>query len=396
MRRHAVTCSSLYIPVHPSVMRPSERDARHLGNEEPGAAERPAPEVDEVKIAGGPVDRRVHVHGRDDDAVLERHAAQAKGREHGRWWRVAVNVRGAVGRRATCEPPLDAREIRAIAEAQILVAHALAAREQRVGELRRIEVDVATHVLEPLHRVPRGVLEPKRLRHALVLVALERRGAPRDIVLVHGARQRDRVLERQLRPGPDREMRGVRGIANEHDVLVIPRGVADANEREPGPVPLMPRVMHQAVAPQPWREHRFAGREGRVHIRAVEPGVPPRALVALDDEGGLCLVEPIGVRLEDARVVHDEDEREGVEALRRAEPNVARLAHIEVGPEVRGELLADGAVDAVRRHDEVGVAEAEALEVSQAAALPGGSGGGRRAPARDVGESREVGAARSR
>ena len=96
MRRHASTCSSLYMPVQPGVMRASGGDAGHLGDDEPRAAERAAAEVHQMEVVRRAVDRGVHVHRRDDDAVGERHPAQAKRREHRRWRRVAVDVRGAV------------------------------------------------------------------------------------------------------------------------------------------------------------------------------------------------------------------------------------------------------------------------------------------------------------
>src|SRR5207244_5519175 len=47
------------------------RDAQHLAHHEPGAAERTRPQVDQVEVADVAVARRVHVHRRDDDPVLE-------------------------------------------------------------------------------------------------------------------------------------------------------------------------------------------------------------------------------------------------------------------------------------------------------------------------------------
>src|SRR5215210_5956924 len=72
------------------------------------------------------------------------------------------------------EPPLDTAEVLRIAQAQILVADALTACEERVGKLLGIQFDVTAHVLEPLHRVARGVLQPQRFSDPFGLVGGER------------------------------------------------------------------------------------------------------------------------------------------------------------------------------------------------------------------------------
>ena len=55
-----------------------------------------------------------------------------------------------------------------------------------------------------------------------------------DVGVAHErVRQRDRVLHRELRPRADREVRGVRGVAEQHDVAVVPAPVADPQEIEP-------------------------------------------------------------------------------------------------------------------------------------------------------------------
>ena len=60
------------------------RDARHLREDESGAAERASSEVYEMKRLRRSVDSAVHVHRRDDDAVGELALAQTKGDEHRR------------------------------------------------------------------------------------------------------------------------------------------------------------------------------------------------------------------------------------------------------------------------------------------------------------------------
>src|SRR5690606_26458336 len=113
----------------------------------------------------------VHVHGCDDDAVVQLEAAQSVRREHRGYGRRRRRRRswGGVSRRngvrseadlpaiglaallaRACGPPaLAAFQVRAVAQAQVLVAHTLAASEQAVGELLGLEVCVALHVLEP-------------------------------------------------------------------------------------------------------------------------------------------------------------------------------------------------------------------------------------------------------
>ena len=265
----------------------------------------------EVKLSRRAVLGRVHVHRRDDDAVDDRHPAQGEGREHRR-------RRGRVAPGARREPALDAAQIRRVPQAQVLVADALTPRQQRVRELLGIHRDVALDVLEPFRRVAGGILQPQRLGHALVLIGRE---APRERAAAgQHARERDRVLHGELGARSDRKMRGVRGVADEHDVLVKPLLVPHAHEGRPWRRQV-PRVRHQAMALQPWREQRLAGRDRAVQIERVEARVPPRRFVALDDERRGLFVEAVAVRLEDAVLVLDEVERERVERKRRAEPD---------------------------------------------------------------------------
>ena len=62
----------------------------------------------------------------------------------------------------------------AVAEAEVLVADALAAGEQRISELQRLEVEVAVQSLEPFGRVARAVLELQHLQISLGLIFVER------------------------------------------------------------------------------------------------------------------------------------------------------------------------------------------------------------------------------
>ena len=83
MRRQAATCSRR---VHAGAAEGDAAlglDVGHLGDDEAGAAERAAAEVDEVPVVDGAVDGRVLAHRRDDDAVGEGEVAHAEGREDG-------------------------------------------------------------------------------------------------------------------------------------------------------------------------------------------------------------------------------------------------------------------------------------------------------------------------
>jgi hypothetical protein len=90
---------------------------------------------------------------------------------HGLLLRAAVDA-GALG-----DPVLVALDVLPVAQAQVLVADALAAREQGIGELLRRQVDVARDVLEPLGRIARGVLDLEHFdaAHRLVLAQGRRR-----------------------------------------------------------------------------------------------------------------------------------------------------------------------------------------------------------------------------
>src|ERR671913_1243923 len=130
------------------------RDASHLGEDEPRAAHGALAVMDEVEIVRRAVDRRIHRHRRDGDAVLDLHLAQLERREH-RWGGPV----GAALRRALPEPALDTFKPFAVSQPEVLVTDALAARQQRIGELQRLEMRVAFEGLEPFRRVARAVLK---------------------------------------------------------------------------------------------------------------------------------------------------------------------------------------------------------------------------------------------
>ncbi|MCY1375145.1 hypothetical protein D9M69_625360 [compost metagenome] len=99
------------------------------------------------------------------------------------------------------------------------MADALAAREQRVGELLDVHAGVAVHVLEPLGGVASGVLDLQDLHTAARFVALQhfhhRLTAPGRATEFIG--QINGVFQREFGAAADGEVRGVRCITHEND-----------------------------------------------------------------------------------------------------------------------------------------------------------------------------------
>ena len=199
-RAHTCRCSR-------AMMRPSGRHAGHLGVDEARAALGALAVVDEVPVGRAAVDRLVLRHRRDDDAVLQRQVAQLERREHragapGRWRSAGLLL----------EPRLGALQPVLVAQAQILVADALRAGQQRIVELHRIEMEIALDLLEPFQRIARRRLQPQHFDPARVLVFLEGRLHGRLAVQVVG--ERDGALHRELGARADGEMRGRRRVAH--------------------------------------------------------------------------------------------------------------------------------------------------------------------------------------
>ena len=136
-------------------------------------------------------------------------------------------------------------------------------------------------------------------------------------------------------------MRGRRGIAEQHDVLVAPALAQHAIEIEPGRSTQMPRIGHQFMAAEIAREDFLAGGDGLVDAHAIEAEPPPGFLRALDDERRGVGVELISVHPDPAVLGLLEDEGEGVvKFLVRAEPDVLAGAHVDVGLEYVAHALA--------------------------------------------------------
>ncbi len=213
-------------------------------------------------------------------------------------------------------------------------------------------MQIALDVLEPLGRIARRVLQPQHFQPALVLVA--GKGAGHVLLAVQIVRQRDGAFQRQLGAGADREMRGRRRVAEQHDIAGRPALAQHAVEVEPGRAAQMLGVRHQRVAVEMGGEDFLAGGDGLFGVHFVEAGLAPGFFRAFDDEGRGVGIELIGVRPDPAVLGLFEDEREGlVELLAGAEPDVFAGAHVDVGLEHVGIGRAHARVHPVGADDQV-------------------------------------------
>ncbi len=199
----------------------------------------------------------------------------------------ALRVVRHVDARALRDPVLEFRQIRGVAFAQVLVRDALRARQQRIRELLRLERGIALHVLEPLRRIARRILDAQHIDAAHIAVMLQRAfeivGMRRDAV-----RQFDRVFERQLGARADREVRRVRRVAHQHDgcrpavgarAVVDPVLVHHARKADPlrGAAQML-GVRLELVAVEIAGEQPFAERDAVLLAHLVEPCRAPDAL----------------------------------------------------------------------------------------------------------------------
>src|SRR5687768_16252366 len=105
------------------------------------------------------------------------------------------------------------------------MADTLAAGQKAVGVLFGVEMDVAFYVLEPFHRIPRCILQALRCGPTVSLIRLQR------FLKIVARRKRlyqsDRILRRERGSRSNREMRRVRRVADENDVVMEPLHVPD-------------------------------------------------------------------------------------------------------------------------------------------------------------------------
>ena len=240
---------------------------------------------------------------------------------------------------------------------------ALRAGEQAVGELLRLEMGVAFDVLEPVRGVAGGVLDLEHFDRARLLIGLEHIEHVGFCLAARGLQaigELDGVFQSELGAGADREVRGVSGVAHQHDrdapVVVHPGLAHDPRELEPlRRAAQVSGVRHQLVAVEVFGEQVLAEGDRFLGAHPAEAGLEPHVLRGFDDEGRGVAVELVGVRLEPAVVGLLEGEGEGVEQLARSKPDEPALADLDVGLEGSGVFVADEAVDAVGGDDQIGV-----------------------------------------
>src|SRR6478672_4742040 len=86
--------------------------------------------------------------------------------------------------------------------------------------------------LEPFGGVAGAILQLQDFEVPLRLIFVER-GFEAEAFAIEHVGKLDRILERELGAGADREMRSVRGVAQEDDVAAGPALALDAAEVQP-------------------------------------------------------------------------------------------------------------------------------------------------------------------
>jgi len=167
------------------------RHAGHLGKDQPCPSFGALGIVDQMPVSWRAVDRTILRHRRDNDAVLQFDAPHTERHEHRR----PRHLRRAPGGLAF-EPALRIAKPDPVTLTQVLMADALRARQQRIVELNRIEIEVPLDILEPFSRIARRTLQTQHLEPPLILVAAEGLGHRRLAVQIIG--QRNGAFERKF------------------------------------------------------------------------------------------------------------------------------------------------------------------------------------------------------
>ena len=194
----------------------------------------------------------------------------------------------------------------------------------------RVLVDVLAEVLEPLQARLRGALGGQHDGLALALVRVE--GGVDRRLLVQAGGERQGVLHGELGARADGEVRGVGGVAEQHDVLVPPVLVAHRGEVDPPGV-----VGHHLVAvehvgeqlPDP-RDRLLVGlARGELPGGEARRSRPRRQTSSFISTMNVLPVgvERVAVDLHHAVRRLADVELEGVEDLVGAQPHVLAGAH---------------------------------------------------------------------
>src|SRR5947199_157180 len=138
-----------------------------------------------------------------------------------------------------------------------------------------------------------------------------------------GVNRGDGVLHGELRARSHGEVGSVRGVAQQHDLLVMPPLVPQRAEVAP-----QGAVLEEPMPLQLRCEQRFAERERRVLIGAVHPRRLPSRFRGFDDERRASPFVLVGVDPPQAVAIALEVERERGEGAVGTEPHVAVVAPI--------------------------------------------------------------------
>src|ERR1700761_2261380 len=152
-------------------------------------------------------------------------------------------------------------------------------------------------------------------------------------------------------------MRGVRGVADQHVIAVVPSAANDPIEIEPCRTAQMASVRQEASIAEISGKQRFAKGDRLIDVGLVQAVRRPGLLSSLDDDRRELLAELIRMDLKPAVLRFLERKGECGEFLRRAEPNEAALAHLDIRQKFIGLARARLAVDAFRNDDEIRVVE---------------------------------------
>ena len=272
---------------------------------------------------------------------------------------LAGHLQGA-GQRLCAEgsPPaiVNAGDERVVPEAQL--GFGQAAGEEVVGELPGRQGVVGTaEVLPPRQARARRVLDLGHQRLPGRFVGGQG-GVDVSAVFAERGHQRDRVLHRHLGARADREVGGVRGVAEQRD-----RGAPDPvppAAGAPGPEVTPPGVVDEQRMPVGLLGEEIlqvglallvarAGRLGDVEL--VQAGCSPGRLVGLDDEGGDAIADGVSVHGEGpvrAALVH---EGQAGELIGRTQPDELGRRGLGAGRQDVREPLAQPRVGAVGGDD---------------------------------------------
>ena len=197
-------------------------------------------------------------------------------------------------------------------------------------------VHVVPDVLEPLPAGLRRPLGGLHDRPPLRLVAGQR--PLRVGLLVQAGGQRQRVLHGQFGARADGEVRGVRGVAEQHHVAVAPGPRAHRGEGRPARVVAVQHGPVEQVGEQlaDRRDRLRSFSPGPRSVAAIGPNARvPDVLVHLHDHRAGVRAVGVAVQLDHAVRGLPHVEREGVEHQVGAQPHVAAAAGAAPLPRMR-------------------------------------------------------------